>query len=654
MKVADHIRNLRKAQLQEYFLRWFPAEKMTSDKDTLVHRLEDAMCDPRTIRERYDRLPRSSRDFLIALLTEPERRATVEKVRSSPRGRNIETYEVETLLKTLTNEGWVIPVSETSNGVRKEVFILPDEIADGLAVTIDVECRDPASMISVGRFLEDGSEGETLSGEEIEQRIARLEDTELREAAHAALTRHGGILPLSVWEVEGHESRVHRPEWRHQLEREMIGTTGVLSLRRYGLDLEEECLVIFQEHVESHSRHVLETQNVENDQEYNLGVDLLIDIRRIIEIARHEMLEVTREGSVFKKTEDKIETQLLTSHYRSLFDGTPVHHVLGLCKKLRLLDQGDRYLRPDPMRRKVWAKKKLVAKTKSIFEIYQNEYRGGRWSFHQRLIRKILLKEVVNLPAATWVPAKAVFTLAIARFLSQLDSLDVATTFQELQVEEFQNETLMVPVDRLYQDLSYWFVHRLALAGLVNLGFREGNFVSMQLSSLGRRLFELEPSEDGGGKLVVNPDFEILLFPGGVRYEEMNYTLSAFAERTGSEWVKRYRITPESIKRGVVSGFSAEKILQFLGAGCENRVPSNVEFSIREWAGGIEPVLRQRVVLLRSRSKGGADQLVQLLQEHDVPHERVGDMAISVRGAKNERRIRELRDVFQNAGLILE
>ena len=25
--------------------------------------------------------------------------------------------------------------------------------------------------------------------------------------------------------------------------------------------------------------------------------------------------------------------------------GTPVHHILGLCKKLRLLDQGDHYLR---------------------------------------------------------------------------------------------------------------------------------------------------------------------------------------------------------------------------------------------------------------------------------------------------------------------
>jgi len=33
MKLCDHFKSVQKAQLQEYFLRWFPDEDMISDKE---------------------------------------------------------------------------------------------------------------------------------------------------------------------------------------------------------------------------------------------------------------------------------------------------------------------------------------------------------------------------------------------------------------------------------------------------------------------------------------------------------------------------------------------------------------------------------------------------------------------------------------------
>ena len=699
MKLLDHIENLRKAQLQEYFLRWFPKEEMTSDKDKLVEQLKIAMCDPKVIRERFDRLPRSSQDFLTALLTLPNFQGTTKDIVNSPQGRSIESYEVENLIKNLLNEGWMVGESNAKNGVRFEVYTLPEEIGEGLSITVDIEHREATLMLSLSVFLKqqagsssahsrssyDGSEDNNLATSltalveprNIEQRIEKLEDKGLRKTVRAAILHHGGILPISVWKSmsDVNSDHLHRKDWRDQLEKNYLGTTGVFSLKTYGIDLEEECLVIFQEVVQSQCSTAMASK-LQNDKEYSLGVDLLIDIRRLLEVARSESLEVTREGTVFKKTEERLASQLLTTSYKEVLEGSSVHHIINLCKRLRVLDQGDHYLRPDPIRRKGWLKKRLSAMIRDIFDIYQNNYRGNRCSFHQRMIRQIFQEELVKhsqkvykansakkdssngqqaqQDSRAWLLTKPLFTATISRFLSTLEEQKIAQTLQELKMEDFHNETLIVPLDRLYKDLSYWVVHRLALLGLVDIGSKGGNFESLKISTVGCRFFKIDLNSNEEGKLVVNPDFEILHFPGSKTQDEINYIMGAFTDRSESDYVKRYRITPESIKRGIISGYSAEDIMTFLTKRSEDTIPPNVSFSIREWAEGIEPILRQRVLLLKSQTKKGADHLVKILEENEISQERVGERAVVVRGLRNERKIRDLQDYFQNAGLILE
>jgi hypothetical protein len=665
MKLLEHIENLRKAQLQEFFIRWFPSEKMTSDRDRLVEQLKVAMSDPKTIRERFNRLTKSGQDFLVSLLMLPEHRGTVDQIRGTLRGRSIENFEIEHLVKNLINEAWIIPVTEASNGIRLEVYILPEEISAGLGSTIAIEQREASAMLSLTEFLAAPGTRQPTNGvssldaflqpESIHKRLEALDDAELREAAREALVHHGGILTVTAWRSCGGagERRLHRKEWREALEGSCLGTTGVLSLKSCGIDLEEECLVIFQEVVQASLRQRL-SSGVENDKEFSLGIDLLIDIRRLLEVARSETLEVTREGTVFRKTEERIASLLLSSHYKELFEGSPIQHLIALAKRLRLLDQGDHYMRTDPMRRKLWLKKRIPAMVRSVFDLYQKECRGARWSFHQRAIRNIFLEEFLKLPPASYTPVRPLFTLCIARYLSAIKELDVAKTFRDLQTEEFHHSTLMVPIDRLYQDLSYWVVHRLAIVGVVDLGFHEGAFQSLRISTLGARLLKVGHPNAGRGRLVVNPDFELLLFPGDKHEAELNYYLSAFAERTASDWVKRYRLTPESIKRGIISGYGAEAVTKFLEKHSESQLPANVRFSIREWAEGIEPILRQRVLLLKAQSERGLEELSKLLTAHEIPHEKVGERAVVVRGVRNERKIRELQETFQNAGLYLE
>jgi len=72
-----------------------------------------------------------------------------------------------------------------------------------------------------------------------------------------------------------------------------------------------------------------------------------------------------------------------------------------------------------------------------------------------------------------------------------------------------------VPLERLYYDLYHWLVHRLGLLGVADLGYRDGHLESLALSSLGAAVLGHAgaPAAQTGG-LLVNPDFEILQFPG--------------------------------------------------------------------------------------------------------------------------------------------
>ncbi|MBI4586424.1 MAG: helicase-associated domain-containing protein [Planctomycetes bacterium] len=671
MKLLEHLQALRKAQLQEYFLRWFPGE-MISDRDKLIERLNTVMSDPKRVRERFDRLPKSSRDFLLSLLLLEGYQGTIEQVRGNPYGRSIENYELETLLRNLVDEGWIVPLTRTANGVRSDAYILLEEIGDRLRITIDVENREPMLMLSLEYFLKDGA-GKSSAGKDwgrvtaetirslaapevFKTRLEAAGDPELREAARLSLSSCGGILPFSRWMglSQAEADNLKKKFWREQLESHRLGTIGVLSLKSYGIDQEEECLILFQELVENFYLSEAAQTAQEVDRECSVGVDLLIDLRRFLQMTQSEALEITREGTVFKKSEERFAPQLLTSAFKELFEGSPVNHILSLCRKLELVEQDEHFIRPDPLRRKLWVKKRLITMVRTLFEIHQNEYRGNRWSFHQRAIREIFLNLLLQFKPYTWYAAKPLFAAAVAHFLTSLEKRGVEQAFRNLQVEEFHHETLMVPLDRLVQDLSFWVIHRLAVIGLVDLGFHAGQFHAIRVSTLGCRFFKLPLEVQGEGQMVLNPDFELLLFPGGKEEAETDYLLGSFADRTASERVKRYRITPESVKRGILSGMTTDEILKFLEGRCRTPLPPNVKFSMREWAEGVEPISKQRVLLLKARTAAGAEQLARILENHDLDFEKIGDLALIIRGSRSEKALKNLQETLKNVGLFLE
>ncbi|MGH9360905.1 MAG: helicase-associated domain-containing protein, partial [Thermoanaerobaculia bacterium] len=493
----------------------------------------------------------------------------------------------------------------------------------------------------------------------------------LRSLVLQALGEHGGILTASrLPSAEAGALPLHRQEWRAALERLRLGTTGVISLRDFGIDLEEEGLLIFQELILQNALDRVRGEAPECDREVSLGVDLLVDLERILEIVHMEQVEVTREGTLFKKTEERIGPKLITPGCAEVFNGEAVQFLFGLCRRLNFFDLDGARLRCDQIRRRAWAVKRPLAKIREIFALLQLESRSVRWSFHQVALRELFTASLTALPPGKWVEARALFAAAVASYLLSLKQRGVDAEFRRRANEDFHHEKLMAPLEKLHHDLSYWVLHRLALLGLVDLGYRKKSLEALRLSPLGAQFFSLQaaassplgspegrmasPSAEGAAKMIVNPDFEVLLFPGDERQAELTLTLSHFADCVASERVKRYQVNAESVKRGVIGGMEVGAILGFLDANSSGPLPPNVRYSIREWGEGVEPIQRQWVLLLRARSKAGAERLQALLEAHEVPCERFGDSGLLVQAARGERVLRELREALRDQGLYLE
>jgi len=677
MQLKDLLSDCSKAQLQSYYLHWFSGKEMISARERLEVELTEAMTDPTMARNLFDSLPRTQQGFVISLLLRDEYSGTVAEVREQKHGRIIEDFQVETTLKGLQESGCIAKTTGTG-GYANEVFTVATELAVALRCTISVDERQPMEMLSLKRFLNgqngqgDGAGGgdgadfrDLLSPQAAKHRLEQLPD-DVRPLMRAALEEHGGILTHSLMPAGGDgnggdgASRVNLGDWRRDLEASRLGTTGVLSLKDFGIGLEEDGILVFQEIVREVNLAETAREAPENDREISLGADLVIDLERALEILRIETLEKTREGHVYKKIEERIASQFVTSHYPELHEGSPLGHIVDLCRRLHLLDEEGQRIRVDPIRRRVWRKKPLLTKVKQVFELYRNEKRGQRWSFHQTAIREIFLEQLRRVSPGSWLIARPFLTAVIAEYLLRLEQDEVQDKFQELCNADFREENVVVPLPKLYHDLSYWVLHRLALLGIVDIGYKEGAFHSLIYSKLGRRVYgesntvpTSESEEPTDVRMLVNPDFEILIYPEAS--EEASWTASLFADRvTGSDRVKRYRLTRESVKRGMVAGQTPEEMLDFLEANAHGTLPANVVFSLREWTEGVQLVRLQKVQLLRAQSGDGADLLGGILESNKIPYERLNDTTVMVRGGKNERAVKDLQAHFRDHGLFVE
>lgn len=662
-----------KAALQSYHLCWLPEDGMVSAKDKLASVLLNCMSDQDVVRNRFEGLGGSQKAFLVSLLRRDGYQGTLGEVRAGRHGGGIADYEVETILRSLLGGGFVHKERKGNGngGGRQEVFTIPEELGNALRRTISIEERGPMEMLSSQRpGVRRNASARPAS------RIRKLQDKALRKAALKALEDNHGILPHSavVAEKNGEsaaeengrdagEQGLFPKRWRSLLEKSSLGTIGVLNLKDFGIKFEEEALILYQESLFEDFLGISTKLPRENEAEIFLGSDFVIDFERLLELVRSDKLEVTREGRLYKKIEDRISSSLMATRYQEVFEGRIVQHLLDAARHLRFFEVEDQRLVPVALRRREWQKKTLREKLQAIFDLFLDDHQDGHWSFHQKSMRRIFLELLKEFNPGSWLAMPSFLSATVSRFLITLEEAGIREEYQACCDDEHHSrhrgivDPIKVSLAKLYHDLGYWVVHRMALLGLVDVGLAAGTIQSLRLSDLGQRFFGLKDWEESnslGRPALINPDFEVLVFPEMPLEDEANLVLSRFADRLGSDRVKRYRLTRDSVKRGICAGFTGAQLMEALREYGRNAMPPNVEFSVKEWSQGVEIFRREKATLIRGDSAEGMERLTELFGLREIVFERLNNKTVAVRGAKNEKAVLGLAEELRQNGLYVE
>lgn len=140
----------------------------------------------------------------------------------------------------------------------------------------------------------------------------------------------------------------------------------------------------------------------------------------------------------------------------------------------------------------------------------------------------------------------------------------------------------------------------LYFLGLVELVVDNGQLVGFRLTELGRETFHPELASDKPAEpaaqpsWVIQPNFDIIAYLDRVSAPQLAF-LERCAERTEThKHTAHYRLTRESVYRGLESGLSPEDLLKNLQIGSQTELSQNIQVELREWAS-----LRERILLRR-------------------------------------------------------
>jgi len=152
----------------------------------------------------------------------------------------------------------------------------------------------------------------------------------------------------------------------------------------------------------------------------------------------------------------------------------------------------------------------------------------------------------------------------------------------QLRREEDWEEVEGAYVAQVLAEPLFWL-------GLVDLGEdADGKLASFRLTAIGRHVLLGEALPDdgrppaNGPALVVQPNFDLVVLDASANLGLLAQ-LDDFAERSTLDRAATYRLTRESVVRGLERGHTGQSILSLLEGASRAPVPQNVRYSVEEW-----------------------------------------------------------------------
>jgi len=629
--VSETLRGLKKAELQTIHQFWLPGESVQYRADELRKRVTAALVRGAGVEERVARLSNSQRRLITAVLAKPKPRAALPELQETLAQSGASRVEVESTLRQLVERGF-ISRQKKRDGRRSEILEIPQELADHLArvLVVDGDPVSAADVISQKRLpFEIDFEEKNL-----DDRIEQLDSAVLQKLCCWALQKRG-ILDLSgddevEFMVDAGVGEDDFGSWRSSLEDAGIGTIGSISLHDFGIAIPDPSLVIFQEWIQLRSRSRVQEETAP-DKLLEAGVDLFIDLETLALQVEQHPVRLTRSGNFPKRLAEQLRQAMALERLAGHLEGDTVTRVLRVALRLGIIENFAGELQANRERLKAWRNLDYNRKVEVLLQKFLDESAGNRWSFHQESLRSILLDTLRARVQEDWMSLEVLIDYTVSTYLLELEEREVASLLRQRREEDFSRERLQSPFSRLGTDLAYWIVNRLLCLGMCEIGLIDGSLAVFRLTALGREQLGHE-SDPGECRILVNPDFEIMLITEGVAGMRLELQLARFADRISAERVRRYRATPESMRSGIRSGLNIDEIRKILEDASAHPLPETVAVSIRDWGRDMDWVQVRPAMVFSGLRPDRLKSLCELLAGEKVKYQELSRGEILIAG----------------------
>ncbi len=420
------------------------------------------------------------------------------------------------------------------------------------------------------------------------QAVARVERLPegLRDLIAKVVLEFGGLLPRRFFEkMETELPHWNQRRWAKILGESLVGTVQRLELSPYGIHHDDDTLIVHNEITLAWFKRIAVPSDPDAPHDdCSLGVDAVSNISRFFAYLIDNNVRFTVKGEIFKTTEKRILTDLIPNPGRELERAEILQFIFDFARRSGFVEvTGERTFQLTGPGRD-WEAQGLDAKLGHLFDHVTADLDLDLESVHQLAMRQVLLKMMKRLEVGIWYDVMYLPFLARNAYLAQLDGLGVAD-----QVEALGRDSVGASEDlqRLSWNLVNWVRKRLYLLGIVDLGYdSHGHPVAMRLTRIGARVLGIDAGVSeltGLGRLIVTPDFEVVLFGDGDD-ADLVHDLDRFTDRVKEGATRQFRIDDHSVHRGLVEGLTVSRMSEILTGNARTPVPRNVLQSIRGWA----------------------------------------------------------------------
>jgi len=656
LSLVDYLDGKRVSELQEFHNFWGSGKKAPGRKTELRAALLKLLQDEETVYKKIRVLSKAPMQLLLILIRSDDYRADIQSVFYNDHGIHLEYYEVEAAASALARRG-VLEISRDRSWINygKEVYAVPRELGETISLLLAEERRGPREVFTLPGHLSGASAqklrgllkrlGYTGNGAPTVESVARflseekgtiellesVSNEKLRNLFRRLIESFGGVISRARYEKDlGAPVKWDRKRWQKFVEGAGLGTMSNISLDDYWIRFEGESIVVFRELVADYFRKMTVSPD-EIDRICSSRIDLLTDLAYFLRYVARNPVRVTQAKTLYKAAHNKIREGMVFKEDILIGREEVLAVIYDLSLALELVTiPEDRILKITPDG-EAWEGRELLDQAEVIYEQFLAERAPEGRDFHLRKIRRLLSQRLRRRGSNGWRPFAELPFVARNDYLADLEDEGIKERYRNRFQYTYDPPKSTLP--GLAVELESWILERLFLLGLVDVGLADDRPVATRLTELGSKVLGVEVEESVGNglaPLVVNPDFEVLVFPEG-DVLELVHTLDRFAFRTKSEEVSHYRILKEGVERAVVKGMSASDILGFLGENSRTPIPQNVAYSIRNWGEKIRFGTQREVVLLMVDDEAVLERVLEIDRIRDVLVEKISPTAIALK-----------------------